>query len=467
MKTFKTTTYLIMLLTGIALFNACSKDEQLSSDPFVVAFSSLSKNLMTINAQDTIPLAYSKTALESGLVTIMITETNATYGVDYTTTPAAVGNNLQLQILAGDTSNQIVFHKLNPTLDETTTIEFSVVSIDYSDSNIQGNTNFILNASASLGGSMSPNVGGPNQAYQVFIDLSSETSTRTKRDSWDLGFYSGGAFRVVLNGSIYMAAAPLNLTNIDAVSQSTVSSLQNQVAVGTFDPINENYIDAPNGDILETAIAEVSAIDSENQVYLVNLGYEVGNSSATTGSADIAGDVRGWKKIRLLRDGENYILQYANINDTTHQEVTISKTIDYNFSFFSFDTNSIVTVEPEKDKWDISFTVFTNVIEGAGSYGYSDFVTHNTKGGAKAYKVLTSTSTYADFNLESVSENLLSDNQTAIGGDWRDVFTGAPFNNRFFVLKDPNGNYYKIRFLSLTDNNGERGYPKFEYKLLK
>ena len=93
-------------------------------------------------------------------------------------------------------------------------------------------------------------------------------------------------------------------------------------------------------------------------------------------------------------------------------------------------------------------------------------MTHNSKGGAKAYRVLTSTSSYSEFNLASVNENLLSDNQAAIGEDWRDVFTGAPFNNRFFVVKDPNGNFYKIRFLSLTDNNGVRGYPKFEYKLL-
>ena len=39
--------------------------------------------------------------------------------------------------------------------------------------------------------------------------------------------------------------------------------------------------------------------------------------------------------------------------------------------------------------------------------------------------------------------------------------------DRFFVIKDANGNFYKVLFRALKNDLGERGYPVFEYKLLQ
>jgi hypothetical protein len=35
------------------------------------------------------------------------------------------------------------------------------------------------------------------------------------------------------------------------------------------------------------------------------------------------------------------------------------------------------------------------------------------------------------------------------------------------MIKDAEGNYYKVLFRALKNDAGERGYPIFEYKLLK
>ena len=77
----------------------------------------------------------------------------------------------------------------------------------------------------------------------------------------------------------------------------------------------------------------------------------------------------------------------------------------------------------------------------------------------------------ADFSYESFSSSNVDDNafladQTAIGSNWRDVFSGTHDDTVFFVVKDPNGNIYKIKFLALTNDNGVRGYPEFEFELL-
>ena len=222
------------------------------------------------------------------------------------------------------------------------------------------------------GAAIAPEVGGPNEPNQVYVDLSTNTTSVVKRDSWELGFNAGSDFRVTLNGSIYMAAGQLSETNIDAVTSTSteVQELQPKIAVGTFDATNTAYVDAPDGTITSTAIAEISSTDANNKVYLLNLGDEIGTETPTTGSVDISDDSRGWKKIRILKSGNDYILQYADLDATTHKEVTISKSTTHNFTFFSFNTESEVTVVPEKSSWDLNFTVFTNEIPGYGSYGY-------------------------------------------------------------------------------------------------
>ena len=455
------------LLSLVFIFLSCSQEDSILEDAFVVAFEVPSINLLEMADEESIGLVYSKVSTFSGAININIISSDLVYGVDFITIPEASNNELVLPVILGEFNNAFILKRLSNNFDEDTEIIFNIIDIDYLDSNIQGNSTIILNSSASLGGSLEPEVGGPNQGNQVFIDLSTGNATKVQRDSWDLGFYNGEQFRVTINGSIYMATRALSETNIDAVSQSDVSNLQPQVAVGTFNPSNADYIDAPNGNILETAIDEISENDAENPVYLLNLGYEIGTNTPTLGSVSIAGDQRGWKKIRILRNDNGYILQYANLEDTSHQSITIEKNSDYNFVHFSFNTNTLVSVEPQKDKWDISFTVFTNVISGAGSYGFSDFVTHNNKGNALAYRVNTSNFEYDEFELTNIVTSNFSENQTTIGSSWRDVFNGTPFNDRFYVIKDPNGTIYKLKFLALTNNNGERGYPEFEYELLQ
>ncbi len=327
------------------------------------------------------------------------------------------------------------------------------------------------------GADVAPEVGGPNQQNQVYVDLSTNTSTSVQRDSWDLGFYSGSEFRVALNGSISMAAAELSTTDIDAVNSSNqeVIDLQPIVKTNTYTDDSTPFVDNPNGDITGTAIAEVSDTDSSNKVYLVNLGYEVGTNTPATGSIEINGDSRGWMKIRVLKDENNYVLQYAELDATTHQEVTISKRNNYNFTFFSFNTNSEVDAEPVTNNWDLNFTVFTNLIPQFGPYVYSDFVTNNSKADVAVYMIDTeveSELSYEDFTLADVVDtNFNFNDQRGIGSSWRNG--GGPGalpslkENVFYIVNDTDGNLYKLKFLAMDNESGERGNPEFVYSLLQ
>ncbi|MRX38670.1 hypothetical protein GJU43_05245 [Flavobacterium sp. LC2016-23] len=332
----------------------------------------------------------------------------------------------------------------------------------------------------SVGATLQPSVGGPNQPNQIYLDLSTAQSKSVNRTAWDFGFSSGSDFRVILNGSLKMAAKKLATSDITLPQTSDPAVL----AIGGENLASNGYVDNPTGILagagagIGTAIAEISATDADNKVYLVNLGLAVGTAKPGLGSVSVDGEARGWKKVRILRSGNGYKIQYADLASATFTEKIITKDAAFNFSFFSVVSGNTVSVEPEKEKWDLNFTTFTNYLNmgnGEVTYGYADFITTNLKGGAQVYQVLVAAGgSYADFTKAKVVEDnfkaSLTD-QRIIGASWRnggsDTTLPSIRTDRFYVVKDGAGNYYKVKFLSMLNEAGERGNVTLEYAILK
>lgn len=338
------------------------------------------------------------------------------------------------------------------------------------------------------GSIVDPQVNGGRQPNQVWIDLSDMNpdtkklnQTVNKRTDWDLGFYTGDEYRVVLNGSIAMAVARIpNATNISKVKQADVDNLMKEVQVGPFGQSVLQYIDNPNGNFLTqtTGIEPVKENDADNPVYLLNLGRSLDtNSTIPPGSVSLSGEARGWKKIQILRAPNGYKIRYADVNATDYKEYIITKDTNYTFDFFSFTSGTTVKIQPEKKKWDLGFTTFTNEVfmgtQSAGSYFYADFVITNTAAGVSAYQVNVTGSldqAYKAFKRSDVdTSKLISNDQRAIGDKWRTT-TGTPevqgafvYTDRFFVVKDASGFYFKLRFNKMKNIDGERGHPNFVF----
>lgn len=467
--------FTLALLTFFVL--GCSKDDKPANyGEFVVAFEKQSLGLSAEENAHEIQVVFSTSAPQNGSLQVLFQPNNLVYGTDFTTVPPANNGIIELSAEAGTSGTSFTFTKLtpNPTGNEPEkSVEFSFGKINFPNAISNGNTTLLVtySESASLGGNFAPNVGGPNQPNQVYVDLSGQTETGVPRDKWDLKFYSGDEFRVKLNSSLYMMAAELQTTDIDAITETDVQNLQPEMAF-LVEGSNE-FVDAPSGNLNETAIAEISAIPSENKVYLLKMGNEIGtNTPEEPSGVAIAGDPRGWKKIRILRDGNNYILHYADLNATTHQQIIISKSSGFNFTYFNFNSESIVTVEPSKTNWDLNFTVFTEVEEltptELTAYGYSDYVMTNVYGEVKAYRVSTDDFNYENFSRQDIIEENFIIDQQVIGSSWRDVIPPdrGLFQNIFYVVKDSEGNIYKLQFTALFNENGVRGYPEFQYELL-
>lgn len=319
------------------------------------------------------------------------------------------------------------------------------------------------------GAVIEPEVGGPDQPNQVFVDLSKATATAIPRSTWDLGFSNGAGFNVILNYSTYMVARATDQTDLAMVSSNLVTD-DFKAAMVVAPEGNIDWIDNPDGDLNDTAIAPISADENENMVYVINRG-QTENGEAF--------DERGFLKVKITRSGDNYLVTYGNIDDTSFKTLTVAKNDKYNFTFINFD-NGEVLVEPEKTSWDIAFSTTSNYFFDHATnttvpYRYKDVVITNRDNIKITAIEVTDVVNYNDYTKADVNSMDLENNRMAIGSSWRlfefDTFSYQINPNIFYVVEDTEGNLYKLMFNRMyciaADCAGERGYPEFTYELLK
>ena len=322
---------------------------------------------------------------------------------------------------------------------------------------------------------MSPQVGGANQPNQVFVDLSQENQISVARNSYDLAFYSGSEFRVLLNNSTSSLTTSLDSYDITGVTAVDTLGWGGKLDIDAIFssvfgpppawlPEAANWMDDPSGNLNGTAIAAISSNPSENPVYILNRGKNPDGSP------------RGWKKIRILQNSGGYILHHADINSTTFEELTIQKPTDRDFAFVSFEEGE-VEVTPTNAAWDMVFTIYTNLLPISATaripYAYNDYILLNEGRVEVATVTIDEDFTYENFSSAQLTTVEFKNERAAIGSNWRvvaqpgfDQETGVK-TDIFYVIKDANGNHYKLRFTRMSDPvSGERGHPQFEYQII-
>ncbi|WP_420149969.1 HmuY family protein [Spirosoma sp.] len=454
-----------MLALAVSTLNACKESDPPLPDN-VVQFESAEQGMDAATKEATIKLKLSRAVEAATPVTVQVTPTGITYGTQFTTTPATNGTTLTLTVPAGSSETSFKLTKAdNIILSGSETVDFAITSAN--SPVLVGTTKALKVKFASIVSSgttltLDGGTGGSSAINAVYADLSNNTATPVRRAAWDLGFYSGSDFRVIVNNMTGAAATVLNKTDLTQVTAADTVGLNLAFSGTNPDPATTVLLDDVSGDLTKTAIAPVSATDAENKVYVINRGTSGGVTA------------KGWMKVRILRNGTTgYTLQYAGIKETTFKTVSITKDAAYNFQFVSFDTGAAVNVEPAKARWDFVWTgaMYKTTFGNADvPYYFADQVFINHLGGVTAAEVMTSTVTYDAYGESNIATTTFKNDKVVIGSNWRvasPTSTGVR-TDRFYVIKDPSGNVYKLKFLSFaTQDGGERGKPKFEYKLVK
>lgn len=306
---------------------------------------------------------------------------------------------------------------------------------------------------------------GPAAGNSVYLDLSEDKTTAVLRAGWDLGFYNGTDFRVILNNTSSGGAKVLDKYDLGMVTAADTIGLTLAVSQMNPQPEDLEFFDDLHGDLNNTAIPAISPIASSNPVIILNRG---------TGGGIAA---RPWVKLRVFRNDNGYTIQYAGILETAFKTLDIPKNPDYNFQFISFD-KGLLNVEPVKNKWDILWTysvVEANFGWGPVPYNFSDMIGVNYLAGVQTTEKLykdgpTANEAYAAFNKDSIASVKMVEGRWTIGSKWRSTQPAIGSKpDRFYIIKDPSGNYYKLKSLSMGAGNdgGTRGKPEFKYALVQ
>lgn len=472
--------FLMFLVVSTGLFSACSDDDDQPLTILGVAFQTSAVGIASDATTVDITISFSRATSVENMLTITLTNTGVMYDTDYTTSSAPSGNTLQLTIPQGSESISFTVTRVADIIAPGGSIDFALTSITGEpESQIAGNTNLTLtfDAIASPGSNLTANIGGGTQPNQVFIDLSLNNQTTAARTSWDLGFYNGSEDKVILNYSTFMMAQVIDKTDLNSIVPDDTLGFSATMRIGTAGA--DIFVDHPDRDLSKLAIADISSIDAENKVYIINRGGGPGTAQPDPGSVDVGSTPIGWKKVRILKNGNDYVIQHADLDATTFEETTISKDTDFNFSYFNFENGAGLSIEPKKSTWDFVFSVSSNIINfglGDGAYGFSDFILSNRQGGTEVAavilerddegNVLDGQTSYDDFSSEDLSSVVFSDNGNIIGSNWRSVFSRTAHDYAYFIIKDAEGNVYKVQFLGLLNDTGERGNSSFKYELL-
>lgn len=470
--------YSFLVLLAIAgSIVSCKKDDPPAPDNFA-NFESATQGIDEATTEVSFAVKLSRAADKDVTVNVQLKDSGVVYSTHYTTTPAATNGTLTVTIPAGSTSTSFKLKKasdiflsgseyVNFTIQSASTPAkvgtTAVLKVLFSSIVSKGAANFQLSG---IAGSEA----GSSAANSVFVDFSNNKQTPVLRASWDLAFYNGNEFRVIINNTTGANAVKVNKTDINSVTLADIDLATTPLTFGQGEG-DLSFVDDVTGDITKTVIGEVSGTDADNKVYIINRANGGGFGSLYAGTAD------SLIKIRVLKTTTGYTLQYASIKETSFKTINIAKNAAYNFQYVSINKGVEVTVQPEKDKWDIEWTYNTYKTALSADayvpYAYPDFVLINDKGGVKAAQVLTTTKTYDAYAEADIATTTFSTDRNLIGSNWRS--TGGPGGgatgaktDRFYVIKDAAGNVYKLKFISMgAGDGGTRGKPVIEYALVK
>lgn len=451
----------LLLPLMMVWITSCDEDTVDLPDNYV-AFKTSEAGLTGADA--TLELTLTRAADAAIPVIVNLTPSGLEYGKHFTTEPAAVNNVISLTIPQGQSSASI---KVTPVagilLTGTETLNFAISQVTAPTligltKELKLSFSKIISQGSQL--TLEGKSGESNYTNNVYVDLSANSTHLNARKAWNLAFTNDSRFRVILNHSIQTTAAVTTKSDITQVSLADTATTDDiYLSMARIsDPATVTLVDSWDGDLNKTVFAEVSATASENKVYLV--AFEGSNTPKNQ-----------WYKVKVDRNGTGYKVQYARIGETSVKTVDITKNADFNLSFLSFESGLVSNVEPKAKEWDFQYGYSTYNSGLNTPYWFQDFILLNYIGGAEAAEVLASTVTYDNYAESNIASTTFTKTRDAIGSKWRATSGAAAgiTKDKFYVIKDPEGNVYKLKFVSagIGGDGGERGKPVIEYKLVK
>jgi len=302
---------------------------------------------------------------------------------------------------------------------------------------------------------------GENYENQIFFDLGTNTFQQKNLIEWDLRFRSGkNEIGVFVNTGKEIKMRKLNLYNLDEPLTADTNYIKS---------IPE-LVDNPDGNANNSAIGDwtkyILSNGNKSGIYVLELTYE-----------------KGWNRfirLQILSSNDSFYVckfvpLYKNGIKVTEWDITtkIPKNFNQNFTYFSFknDGKIVENAEPDKRTWDIEFTKYKHTFfEFTPPLPYP--VTGILSNSFNVEIAIDSSNNFEKISMANVKDLSFSKKRNTIGFEYKAFSFKSTFeytinSKNTYVIKDTEGNYYKLKFLDFYNNKKERGYPKFEFIILK
>lgn len=289
---------------------------------------------------------------------------------------------------------------------------------------------------------------GINYENQLFFNLEELGYVQRDINDWDLAFDNiTEKFKVVTNygRDIFIAHTPFN--NIEDLTSIETRQL-------------EWLYDFPSGNIDSNAIGDwTNTYGNSTPYFIVDMGRL------------LAKELRYYFIKIESADQEKYIVKHGNLNETENETTTvIPRNKMYNASYLNLRTQKLsVDFEPQATDWDIVFTRYRHIfyIDPNPDAPFPYLVTGALLNPNNVQVAIDTAIGFQQIDLSYCQSLTYSSQQDIIGYAWKAFdftvsFTYTINPNTSYIIKNHQGNYYKLRFLDFYDDNRQKGYPKFE-----
>ncbi len=300
---------------------------------------------------------------------------------------------------------------------------------------------------------------GPGYEKDVFFDLSTNTYQERKRADWDIRFEaSKDGYGVYINTAKNMVVRRIGLKHLNEPAAVDTNDFKNYAEL----------LEPPEGIASKSAMGdwqsynEIIRNDTGYGIYVLELRYNTGYAR--------------FKRIQILDvDDDSYSVVITDLVDKngdtiiSGQKRKIPKDPNQNFTYYSLaDTGRILeNTEPDKHTWDFVFTRYKQWMYG-GFYGPITGVLSNSNKVEVARD--SAMNSFDAIDKNSINKYNFITNMNGIGYDWKTWTSPGGGGGTYiiapkltFIIKDTDGNYYKLRFLDYYSNLGVVGNPKFEF----
>lgn len=283
--------------------------------------------------------------------------------------------------------------------------------------------------------------------YQTWYSLHNQTVvSHNSFLDWDLGFESNGTgHHIILNSSRFMYAGNTGSSDFEGIKTNICDTM---------------IYDDSSGDLNKTAIGKWADFTNPSNplypknVYIINLG------------SDNNGEPYGLKKISFERfENGIYSIRFSNLDGTEEHYSQVRTDPERTYTLFSFrNEGTISPVQPPNNEWDICFTQYSTILFDDNNIATPYLVRGVFLNQAGTSAVADTINSYSEIKYSDIGRYTLSKAQDAIGYEWKDYKEDSYKINPdiFYIIKDQQGKYYKLKFTGYYNKSGARGYPSFQ-----